>query len=108
MLGINVSGKQATRGFCLLKFPRTLVEDPYIVTVNNESPSLLRDLSDEQFAVLYFAYPHEGASENIVVVVEFPRVLDLLCLFILAQTALLILLRKRRKDPLSRLPYTHT
>lgn len=94
-LDIQVSGNQATNGFCLLMFPRDFIEPPYNVTVNGVPPQV-RDLSTDQETALYFAYLHQKPQESIIVLGEFPN----LCIFvamILLQMAVMKALRRHMR-----------
>lgn len=69
-INVNVSGNQGTFGFCLIKFPKDTVEQPYSVEVNGFVPIVLMDYSNDAFAILYFSYLHQNL-EVIIIAPEF-------------------------------------
>jgi parallel beta-helix repeat protein len=71
ILDINVSGNQTTTGFCLLSFPKALIEPPYNVTINKEPLPFLKYFSDNQTTTLYFTYTHKDIQNNLAVAWEF-------------------------------------
>ena len=96
-LELNVSGIQGTRGFCLVIFPKSLVELPYNVTVSGTPPLLLKDLSDNQLAALYIVYIHQNPDDTIFIVPEFSSAVAILIMLGLSALTLLIL-KHRHKD----------
>lgn len=70
-ININVSGNQGTFGFCLTKFPKDTLEQPYNVEVNGFAPIVLADYSNDAFAILYFSYLHQNQKEVIIIVPEY-------------------------------------
>jgi nitrous oxidase accessory protein len=92
-INVNVSGNQGTFGFCLIKFPKDTVEQPYSVEVNGFAPIVLMDYSNDAFAILYFSYLHQNQQEVIIIVPEFGWSLLFTIFCVLS---LVILLRRNR------------
>lgn len=67
IIRFTVTGKNGTIGFCRVKIPTVLMSQPYVVLVDSEETSAnLLNVSNEQFAYLYFSYVHSSYTVTII------------------------------------------
>ena len=91
----NVSGEEETLGFCRICIPHTLLEPPYTVLVNNETPLYINGslFDDGTHRWIYFTYEH--STLEIIIVSEFPSLI-MLPLFMITTLLAVIVYRRRR------------
>jgi len=100
-LKFNVTGDDATRGFCRATIPKSLLwaDDGWTITVGDQTIQNYTELEDENFTYLYFTYNHSTQTVTIQgtnVIPEFPSTI-ILSLFTLTTLIATILLKKKRK-----------
>jgi parallel beta-helix repeat protein len=94
-LNINVSDSQGNFGFCLVKFSKDIIKPPYAVEIDGDPPMVLRDISNDEFAILYFSYLHKNGQESILIVPEFVNILAFV-VFLIFSILLFVVLKQRR------------
>ncbi len=93
----NVTGKNATSGFCRISIPRLLMNETYSVFVNGTEVSHnLLPFSNSTHSYPYFVYNH--STQEVTIISEFPTFLILPLLII----ATLLGIRNRPRERRSR------
>ena len=97
----NVTGPDATLGFCRVSIPNGLLWcdalEEWNVTINGNPPTYLKAMEETDYTYLYFTYNHsiqEVQIEGIHVIPEFPTLTSMLLLFIVLTVATAIYKRR--------------
>jgi len=104
LLRFNVTGEDATAGFCRVTIPKDLlwVDDGWIITVDDQLITDYKTIPDEHHTYIYFNYNHTTKTVTIQgtnVIPEFPSTTILLMLMLTTLIAT-VLLKKKRKPKL--------
>jgi hypothetical protein len=93
----NVTGEDASTGFCRICVPRALMNETYKAFVNGtEVPSNLLPCSNTTHSYLYFTYNH--STQEVIITPEFPAFLILPLLMAATLLATMIFKRKHRAN----------
>ena len=99
-ISFNVTRPLGTSGFCNVTIPKTLLDGPYVVTVDDlpVAPSPL-EVSNDTHSFIYFTYSHSTHKAKIVGTTVIPEIpsLAIVPLFMAATLMATLLLRWRRK-----------
>jgi nitrous oxidase accessory protein len=98
-ISFDVTGEDATTGFCRLCIPRALINETYKVFANGtEVPHTLLPCSNSTHSYLYFTYNH--STQKVVIIPEFPTWTSMLLILIVLTVMVAIYKRRLLKTPI--------
>lgn len=107
LVSFNVTGPDATLGFCRVSIPNGLLWcdtlEEWNVTINGNPPTYLKAIENTDYTYLYFTYDHsiqEVQTKGIHVIPEFPTWASMLLIPIVLTVAIAIYKRRILKTPI--------